>query len=132
MAELIEIWDVEARTPDLATDEQQQLHAELNAAGRRVAPCLAADVLTADQVVEARGILLRAIDRAGAVDAWVESVTTGPYSAKFRASTGTSCILTREDEAALRALCPVATQPGLPRGSFPAAAGLDRLFARRW
>ena len=129
MDELIEMWDVETRTPDLTPDEQQQLHAELNAAGRRVAPCLAADVLTADQAVEARGILLRAIDRAGAVEAWVESVSTGPYGTKFRASAGTSSILTSADEAALRALCGGTSDALAPLGSFPAAGPYDRLFA---
>lgn len=126
--DVVSLIEVITRTPDLSPQDQGALHAEINAAIRRVAPCFAGEV-TPDQQAEARGIALRAIARSGAVDAWVESVTSGPFSTKFRASAGSASILTRDDVSALKGLCGAASGDLGPLGSFPEAGSYDRLFS---
>ncbi len=127
--DVVELQDVMARALDLAIEDAMSLTAELNAAVRRVAPCFASGTVNTDQVAEARGIALRAVGRLTSADGWVESVTTGPYGAKFRASAAASGALTDEDVKALKALCGAPSSDLGPLGSFPAAGAYDHLFA---
>lgn len=121
--------DVTERAPELAVPDAIGLVAELNAAVRRVAPCFASGTVNTDQVAEARGIALRAVGRLTSADGWVESVTTGPYGAKFRASAAASGVLTSDDVKALKALCGAPSSDLGPLGSFPAVGAYDHLFA---
>ena len=113
--------------PDLTPNQLDRLHREVNAAVRRVAPCLGEAALDSDEIAEAEGIVLRALGR-GDVEAWVASVTTGKYSVTYRNSAGTTALFTGDDERALRKLCPAAVPSGMPEGSFPPLGGHDRLF----
>ena len=113
--------------PDLTPDQLDRLHREVNAAVRRIAPCLGEVDLNGDVIVEAEGIVLRALGRRD-VEAWVASVTTGKYSVTYRDGAGTTALFTDVDEQALRKLCPAAAPGGMPEGSFPPPGGHDRLF----
>ena len=112
--------DVGARAPSLTAEDQALLAEALNSAAFRVAPCLD-DPVAVGIRAEARAILLRVVTRGEEVESWLESVTTGPYSAKFRADAGSVSVLAPGDQAALRELCP--GSPGVvgpsPRGVFP-------------
>ena len=120
---------IEAAAPDLTQAEVDQLHREVNAVVRRVAPCLATADIASDEVAEAEGIVRRALSRLD-IDAWAESVTTGKYSVKYRPDAGTTSLFTEGDEAALRRLCGTRPASGTPEGSFPTAGSYDRLFGR--
>ena len=128
MVDAISLQVVGQAVPDLTPDQLDRLHREVNAAVRRIAPCLGEGDLTSDEIVEAEGIVLRALGRRD-VEAWVASVTTGKYSVTYRNSAGTTALFTDVDERALRKLCPAAA-PGCAR-SVPRTAGAiaDR---RRW
>ena len=125
--DLVSLAQVESRTPFLSRDDQVLLRAELNAAVRRIAPCLTTIDADEDAVAEAIGIVLRALGRQD-TDAWVESVTTGKYAVRYRPGAAASGVLTAGDEAALRRLCGPTAPAGLPDGSFPAPGGHERLF----
>ena len=127
MVDAISLQVVQQAVPDLTPDQLDRLHREVNAAVRRIAPCLGGVDLNSDGIVEAEGIVLRALDRRD-VEAWVESVTTGKYSVTYRNSAGTTALFTGDDERALRKLCPAAAPAGMPEGSFPPPGGHDRLF----
>ena len=129
MADAISLQVVQQAVPDLTPDQLDQLHREVNAVVRRVAPCLAAADIASDEVAEAEGIVRRALSRLD-IDAWAESVTTGKYSVKYRPDAGTTSLLTEGDEAALRRLCGTRPASGTPEGSFPTAGSYDRLFGR--
>ena len=130
MVDAISLQVVQQAVPDLTPDQLDRLHREVNAAVRRIAPCLGEVDLNSDEIVEAEGIVLRALGRRD-VEAWVESVTTGKYSVTYRNSAGTTALFTDVDEQALRRLCPAAAPGGMPEGSFPPPGGHDRLF-RTW
>ena len=127
MVDAISLQVVQQAVPDLTPDQLDRLHREVNAAVRRIAPCLGEGDLNSDEIVEAEGIVLRALGRRD-VEAWVASVTTGKYSVTYRDGAGTTALFTDVDEQALRKLCPAATPAGIPEGSFPPPGGHDRLF----
>lgn len=127
MADVILLDVVEQAVPDLTPDQLGRLHREVNAAVRRIAPCLGEATFGSDEIVEAEGIVLRALGRHD-VEAWVASVTTGKYGVTYRNSAGTTALFTGDDERALRKLCPAAAHSGMPEGSFPLPGGHDRLF----
>ena len=127
MVDAISLQVVQQAVPDLTPDQLDRLHREVNAAVRRIAPCLGGVDLNGDEIVEAEGIVLRALGRRD-VEAWVESVTTGKYSVTYRNSAGTASLFTDVDERALRKLCPAAAPAGMPVGCFPPPGGHDRLF----
>ena len=127
--DVVELWEVQARTPDLPIEDQESLTVDLNAAVRRVASAFALGTATVDQKAEARGITLRAVVRLATSSAWVESVTTGPYGAKFRAAAAAAGALTADDVKALKSVCGGPSADLGPLGSFPAAGDYDHLFA---
>lgn len=127
MADAISREVVGRTVPDLTPDQLDRLHREVNAAVRRIAPCLGEVAPDGDEIVEAEGIVLRALGRRD-VEAWVASVTTGKYSVTYRDGAGTTALFTDVDERALRKLCPAAAPGGMPEGSFPPPGGHDRLF----
>ena len=127
MADAISREVVGRAVPDLTPDQLDRLHREVNAAVRRIAPCLGEVDLNSDEIVEAEGIVLRALGRRD-VEAWVASVTTGKYSVTYRDGAGTTALFTDDDARALRKLCPAAAPAGMPEGSFPPPGGHDRLF----
>ncbi len=126
--DLITLDQVKGRAPELSEEDADQLWRELNAAARTTALCLAGAVPD-DVLVQARGILLRAITRQGAVSAWLKAETVGPYSAAYRDEMGSSGILTSLDVAALRALCQ-GSADGMPVGSFQGHDPYGYLFAQ--
>ena len=129
MVDAISLQVVQQAVPDLTPDQLDRLHREVNAAVRRIAPCLGGVDLNGDEIVEAEGVVLRALGRRD-VDAWAEAVTTGKYSVKYRPDAGTTSLFTEGDEAALRRLCGTRPASGTPEGSFPTAGSYDRLFGR--
>lgn len=128
VTELISLDDIESRTPDLSPSDAELLHEALNATVRRIAPCLATPGADPGAVAEARNLLLLRVLPRLDVDSWVESVTTGKYSVKFRPSAAAVNLLNGAEESALRRLCGATATGGLPEGYFPDAAGYDRLF----
>lgn len=130
MIEILTLEQVRSRAPSLSQADATTLHAALNSAARRAAPCLSVDEPDSGLVAEAQLVLLNAIDRQQDVKAWVESITTGPYATRFRDAAASVSALAASDVAALRSLCASAPPAGLPEGSFPPPAGYDRLFAQ--
>ena len=127
MVDAISLQVVQQAVPDLTPDQLDRLHREVNAAVRRIAPCLGEVDLNSDEIVEAEGLVLRAIGRRD-VEAWVASVTTGKDSVTYRDGAGTTALFTDVDERALRKLCPAAAPAGMPECCFPPPGGHDRLF----
>lgn len=116
------------RVPALTEVEGQMKWEELLAELVAAAPCLGSDAVSEAVLVRVRGVALRALGRPEAA-LWSESVTTGPYSTKFRDGAAAAGLLTAEEKSVLRQLCGDATpQAGLPAGSFPRPGRLDRLF----
>ncbi len=126
--DLVTLDQVKNRAPELSEEDATQLWRELNAAARTNAPCLAGTI-SDDVLIQATGILLRAITRQGAVSSWLESETIGPYSARYRNEMSASGILTSLDVAALRALCGTPTV-GAPVASYEACDHYGYLFAQ--
>lgn len=134
MADILTVEEVQTWAPSLTESDATLLHKALNAAVRRVAPCLTVDDADPDAIDEARLILSTSIKRREDVDSWVHSITTGPHHVTMRDSAAHVSVLAPTDEDALRALCATTSSRGNgPRGHFPPPSGIDHLFhSPRW
>ncbi len=114
--------------PALSMESAMKLHAAINAQVRRCAPCIADGSVSADALAEATWAAHRAVERLAEARGWVRRESTGRYSVDF--GDIPADIFSAIEAANLAALCPrdPAATPGLPSGSFPTAAGVERLF----
>lgn len=124
--------EVAALAPALTAESQQVLLDAVNAQVRRKVPTIAAGTVTDDVMAEVRWLAFRAVERLATTRGWIKQEGTGPYSVVF--GDIPDSIFTAGEESTLASLCPVepSTRPGRPRGSFPAPAGIERLFTGRW
>ena len=130
MVDLIDFQLVEEAAPSLSSTQVERLLDAVNAQVRRVAPCLLDE--SSPGRPEALQLVFDALRATeGAPPPWLESDTTGPFTARFRAM-GARSVLSQAEEGALRALCPAAaTTTGTSRASFPPPGPIDRIFGLR-
>ncbi len=116
--------------PSLDQSQAERVLAAVNGQVARVAPCLLDEAALgrAEAVLVVVGAL-KAFSE-GPPPPWLESETTGPFTARFRA-VGPRAVLSAADEAALRTLCG-GVAPGTSQGSFPPAGEVGRIFGRPW
>lgn len=114
--------------PSLDQSQAERVLAAVNAQVARVAPCLLDPAAPGrpEAVLVVMGAVRAFADAPP--PAWLESETTGPFTARFRAPEP-RVVLSAADEAALRTLCG-GPAPGTSQGSFPPAGEIGRIFGR--